>query len=73
MKEDNIAFFFSNNPQSQKSKWATSSGFVNSILRPGDELTHILDSQNGRCDINISLSGSTRNLDVAVTRSKAAI
>jgi hypothetical protein len=71
MKEDNIAHFFSNNPQSQKSKWIATSEFVNSVLQKGDELTHSLDLQNGRCDINISLSGSTRNLEVGITRSKA--
>jgi hypothetical protein len=73
MKEDNIAFFFSNNPQSQKSKWAAAAEYANSILQPGDELAHTLDSQNGRCDINITLSGNTRNLDVGITRSKPAV
>jgi hypothetical protein len=73
MKEDNIARFFSNNPESQKSKWMATSEFVNSILQKGDELSHSLDLKNGRCDINISLSGSTRNLDVGITRSKATV
>jgi hypothetical protein len=71
MKEDNIAFFFGNNPQSQKSKWISTSEFVNSILQKGDELSYRFDQASGRCDINISLSGSTRNLDVEITRSKA--
>ncbi|MDR1245689.1 MAG: transcriptional regulator [Clostridiales Family XIII bacterium] len=73
MKEDNIAFFFSNNPDSQKSKWMATSEYVNSVLQKGDELSHSIDVQNGRCDINISLSGSTRNLDVLISRSKAAV
>jgi hypothetical protein len=73
MKEDNIAFFFSNNPSSQKSKWMAASDFINSVLQKGDELSHSIDAQNGRCDINISLSGSTRNLDVSISRSKAAV
>jgi hypothetical protein len=73
LKEDNIAFFFSNNPESQRSKWMATSGYINSILQKGDELSCAVDSLNGRCDVNIMLSGSTRNLDVEITRSKAPV
>ena len=67
-KEDNIKSFFSNNPQSQKSKWLTKSGCINAVITEGDSLDFAIDDANGICELIISFNGSPRNLEVQINR-----
>ncbi len=67
-KKDKILQFFSNNPNSQKSKWDASREYVNSLLQDGDELDYSIDDKNGICNIQLTFSNTTRNLKVELTR-----
>lgn len=67
-KEDNIKNFFSNNPQSQKSKWLAKKDCVNAIITEGDNLDYFIDEENGVCELTISFNGSPRNLEVQINR-----
>lgn len=67
-KEDNIKNFFSNNPQSQKSKWLVKKDCVNAIVTEGDSLEYTIDESNGVCELTISFNGSPRNLEVQINR-----
>ena len=44
-KQDKILTFFSNNPNSQKSRWDADRQYVNSILQDGDELDFSIDEK----------------------------
>ena len=67
-KEDEIRDFFSNSPNSQKSKWLKKQKeeAINSILRPGDDISiEIVDS---RCNLHINFNGDTRNLELDISK-----
>lgn len=67
-KQDNIVKFFSNNPTSQKSLWAAKRDKVNSILKEGDDITYIIDEQNGICTLDITFNGNVKNLEIEINR-----
>ncbi|WP_367565202.1 transcriptional regulator [Lacrimispora sp.] len=67
-KKDKILQFFSNNPNSQKSKWDANRQYVNSLLQDGDEMDYTIDDKNGICNIQLTFSNTTRNLKVELTR-----
>lgn len=67
-KEDNIKNFFSNNPQSQKSKWLAKKDCINAVVTEGDSLDYVIDDVNGICELTISFNGSPRNLEVQINR-----
>lgn len=70
-KQDNIVKFFSNNPNSVKSKWLASKGHINSIIQEGDDISFSMDENSGTCNINIAFNGNVKNLEVEITRSVA--
>ncbi|TCO71499.1 transcriptional regulator [Marinisporobacter balticus] len=70
-KQDNIVKFFSNNPNSQKSRWIANKGYMNSIIQEGDDINFIIDEKLGNCNIDITFNGSVKNLEVEITRSVA--
>lgn len=63
-KKDNIIKFFSNNPDSQKSKWLADKYYINAILQEGDELSCEIDDTVGICNILITFNNTTKNLKV---------
>lgn len=67
-KEDNIRNFFSNNPQSQKSKWLAKKDCINAIIAEGDNLDYQIEDTNGVCELTISFNGSPKNLEVQINR-----
>lgn len=67
-KEDNIKNFFSNNPQSQKSKWAMKKDCINAIITEGDNIEYSIDEATSICELTISFNGSPRNLEVLINR-----
>lgn len=67
-KQDKILKFFSNNPNSQKSRWNADREHVNSILQGGDELDYSIDEVHGTCDVLVTFANTTRNLKVQLTR-----
>ncbi len=71
-KQDKIIKFFSNNPNSQKSKWIGEMGFVNSIIQDGDDITHAIDLQNNICQLDLIFNGNVKNLEVNITKSTSA-
>ncbi len=72
-KQDNIVKFFSNNPNSQKSKWINSRGFTNSVIQDGDDLNYIIDDASNLCQIDLVFNGNVKNLEVAITKSTSAV
>jgi hypothetical protein len=71
-KQDKIIKFFSNHPESQKRKWVEAGGFVNSIIQPGDDIGFTIDEVENVCYINLTFNGSTKNLEVTITKNTAA-
>lgn len=67
-KQDKILKFFSNNPNSQKSRWDADRDHVNSILQDGDALDYSIDEKYGICNVQITFANTTRNLKVELTR-----
>jgi hypothetical protein len=68
-KSDNVAFFFSSNPVSQKSKWSANMNNVNSILQVGDSMTHTIESEYNICNIDLLFNGSSKNLEIVMSKS----
>lgn len=71
-KEDAIAYFFSNNPRSQKSEWLARRECINAILGKGDDIEHTIDNESGYCTLNITFNGNIKNLEVEINRLSAA-
>ena len=67
-KEDSIVAFFSNNPNSQKSRWLSKRECLNAILGNGDDIEYIIDEENGYCTLNITFNGNVKNLEVEINR-----
>lgn len=67
-KQDNIIQFFSNNPNSQKSKWVTNKGCVNAVIAESDDIDFKIDESTGICELSISFGGNARNLEVQINR-----
>jgi hypothetical protein len=67
-KLDNVEFFFSANPKSQKSIWASKKEFVNSIMQPSDELMHTIDLGSEKCAIDMNFGGNSINLEVELNK-----
>ena len=67
-KEDKLNFFFSTNPESQKSVWIKDEKFVNGIMQKGDDLSHIIDEDSNVCQLNIVFSGNVKNLQVEINK-----
>lgn len=70
-KQDNIVWFFSKNPNSQKSQWVSSREYVNSIIQEGDDINYTIDDKNGVCMIDLTFNGNVKNLEVAITKNQA--
>lgn len=71
-REDAIAYFFSNNPRSQKSEWLSKREYINGILGKGDDIEHTIDNESGYCTLNITFNGNVKNLEVEINRLNAA-
>jgi hypothetical protein len=67
-KQDNIIWFFSKNPSSQKSLWLSAKGYINSIIQEGDDINYSIDDKNGLCQINLTFNGNVKNLAVKITK-----
>lgn len=71
-KADSIIRFFSNNPSSQKSEWLSKRENVNAILGKGDDISYIIDEENGYCTLDITFNGNVKNLEVEINRVNAS-
>lgn len=65
-KEDSIVSFFSNNPNSQKSKWLSKRECLNAILGKGDDIEYVIEEETGYCTLNITFNGNVKNLEVEI-------
>lgn len=72
-KHENIVKFFSNNPESQKSKWLGSRGYINSIIQDGDDMSYIIDEKNNLCHIDLVFNGNVKNLEVMITKATSPV
>lgn len=72
-KHENIVRFFSNNPSSQKSKWLSSRGSVNSIIQDGDDMSFIIDEKSNMCHIDLVFNGNVKNLEVMITKGTSSV
>ena len=68
VKDDKLDFFFSTHPESQKSIWVKDEKFVNGIMQKGDDMSHIIDEENGICQLNITFAGNVKNLQVEINK-----
>lgn len=71
-KQDNIVWFFSKNPSSQKSQWLSANSYINSIIQDGDDINYAIDEKNGLCQIDLTFNGNVKNLEVEITKNIAA-
>ncbi|WP_058486184.1 hypothetical protein [Defluviitalea phaphyphila] len=67
-KHDNVVFFFSTNPQSQRSLWFSNQGAVNSIIMPGDDISYNIEEEYNICNIDLSFNGNTKNLEIVLNK-----
>lgn len=72
-KHDNVVYFFSNHPDSYKTRWESTRDSVNSILGPDDSLEYSIDEVNDFCHIDIAFGGKVKNLDIEIKKSDANI
>lgn len=70
-KEDSIIQFFSNNPNSQKSRWLSKRECLNAVLGKGDDVEYVIDEENDYCTLNITFNGNVKNLEVEINRLSA--
>ncbi len=70
-KEDSIIQFFSNNPNSQKSRWLSKRECLNAVLGKGDDVEYMIDEENDYCTLNITFNGNVKNLEVEINRLSA--
>lgn len=67
-KHDNILFFFSANPESQRSSWLSKQGYVNSIMLPGDDMGYNIEEEYNICNVDLSFNGNTKNLEIILNK-----
>jgi hypothetical protein len=72
-KHDNVVFFFSANPRSQKSQWLNKTTFINSILLPHDNITYKIEEEYDLCNVDVDFGGNTKNLEIILNKSGAAV
>ena len=72
-KYDNILFFFSANPSSQKSAWLGSGGYINSIMHHGDDISYEVEEEYNLCNVNLSFNGNTKNLEIVLNKNANAV
>lgn len=70
-KQDNIVYFFSDNPTSQKMRWLNDGDYINSIMQPGDNMKYTINPRNNICQIDLVFNGNVKNLEVMITKSSA--
>ena len=49
-------------------RWLKDTKFVNGIMQKGDDITHIIDEENGICQLNITFAGNVKNLQVEINK-----
>ncbi|MCL1989633.1 MAG: transcriptional regulator [Defluviitaleaceae bacterium] len=67
-KMDNIMHFFSNNPNSTRSKWLNSTDSVNAIIQEGDDLGYTIDDKQTVCAVDLVFNGNVKNLEVEINK-----
>jgi len=72
-KQDNVVFFFSANPESQRSRWFNKTNFINSIMLPTDSMDYRMEDQFNICNVDISFGGNTKNLEIILNKNANAV
>jgi hypothetical protein len=71
-KSDNVVFFFSANPVSQKSKWASNTNDVNSIMQAGDSMGYNIEKEYNICNVDLTFNGNTKNLEIVMSKNSTS-
>lgn len=71
-KYDNVAFFFSANPKSQRSAWMSKTNYVNSIMMPSDDMLFDIEDNNRICNVNLNFGGNAKNLEIVLNKNAKA-
>jgi len=72
-KHDNVVFFFSANPESQRSHWLNKTGYINSILLPHDDMSYRIEDEYNVCNVDINFGGNTKNLEIVLNKNAGAV
>lgn len=67
-KHDNVVFFFSANPESQRSRWFSKTNFINSIMCPNDNMDYKMEDEYNICNVDINFGGNTKNLEIILNK-----
>lgn len=67
-KADNVTFFFSANPQSQRSRWFSKQNCVNSIIMAGDDMKYLIEEEHNICNVDLTFNGNTKNLEIVLNK-----
>ena len=70
-KHDNVVSFFSANPMSQKSRWIGKTGYVNSIMASGDDMSYDIEEEYNICNVNLNFNGNSKNLEIVLNKNAA--
>lgn len=72
-KSDNVVYFFSANPSSQKSKWASNTNDINSIMQSGDNMGYSIEKEYNICNVDLTFNGNTKNLEIVMSKNSTSI
>ena len=70
-KHDNVVSFFSANPMSQKSRWIGKTGYVNSLMAAGDDMSYDIEEEYNICNVNLNFNGNSKNLEIILNKNAA--
>jgi len=71
-KHDNVVFFFSANPESQRSDWLKKQSYINSIMQPGDDMDYNIEEEYNICNVDLSFNGNTKNLEIILNKTASS-
>ena len=71
-KQDRLVRFFSTNPASQKSQWLAKAERINAIIGRGDDISYVIDEENGICDLAITFNGNIKNMEIEISRTTSS-
>lgn len=72
-KHDNVVFFFSANPSSQRSGWMSKTNYVNSVMMQGDDMSYSIEDEFNICNVDLSFNGNSKNLEIVLNKNARAI
>ena len=56
---------------SQKSRWIGKTGYVNSIMASGDDMSYDIEEEYNICNVNLNFNGNSKNLEIILNKNAA--